>query len=187
MIKWSSFCRSNFETHFLVWKLLDSNDTLFNSNPAVTEATFPWLTHWGEDKYGCHFSQITLLSIIYYNIYYPRRHRVMQWLKQISFCTLLYKKPLAIILQIKFSNSFSCMKNCYISIMNSHWGHGKLFAICRWNFEVNFCFVTIDVIWLDILAEAETKWPCFFLENILWIQFSCMNITVLFFFFFYQI
>ena len=46
------------------WGLAGS---LFNSKPAVTEVTYPRLTHWGEDNYGCHFSEMIkiprLLSI----------------------------------------------------------------------------------------------------------------------------
>ena len=62
-------------------------------------------------------------------------------IKYLFFCTLLYKKPLAIILQMKCSNPFVFLyENCYISIINTHWGHGKLFVICRWNFQINLCF-----------------------------------------------
>ena len=50
-----------------------------------------------------------------------------------SFCTLLYKKPLVIILQ----KLVFFYENCYIFIIISYWDQKKLFTICWWNFQVN--------------------------------------------------
>ena len=133
--KLSLFCRCNFQTHFLygncqiviINSRLGLAVSLLNSNPAVTEVTSPWLTQWGEDKYGCVF----FLRKSKYHIYYAWRRRVIQWLQySMYFCT-----PLYIIMQ----KLVLCYETCNVFIIISHWSQGKSFNICRWNFKIDLC------------------------------------------------
>ena len=118
------------------WGLAGS---LFNSKPAVTEVTYPWLTHWGEDNYGCHFSEI--IKIPHLSSITPQGYQIT---KTNVFLHLVIQKPLVIILQ----KLVFFYENCYIFIVISYWDQKKLFTICRCIFKLIFNCVTIVVLWL---------------------------------------
>ena len=129
-----------------------------------------------KDRYGCHFSQrikIADLSSI------TPQGCPMTFKKRITFWTFLYKKATGHHFADEIFKLIFLYEDCYVSIIDSLWGHGKLFAICRWNFEINFCFS--DNCCILIIYSTWTKWPPLFIrkcfENFV-NSFSCMKITV---------
>ena len=71
------------------------------------------------------------------------------------YSTLLYKESLAIIFQIKLSNSFLFL---WILVYFHH-----KFKLSKWLLfaDLFFACVATTVLWLQIHIKAETKWPPF--------------------------